>query len=85
MLIIFRFGRPFTLTFFFGNLKYSRYPLQDGVSKSVRVFVGMTKEKIGIQEIRSKYFDDKKVAFVVEQIFLHPKFQTSQVCSVVGC
>ena len=62
--------------------------MQDGVSKYVKVFVGMTKPefmKFGVWEIRSKYSDDKKVAFDVEQIFLHPKLQTSQVCSVVGC
>ena len=53
--------------------------MQKGVSKSVKVFVGMTKVNVGFQEMSSKYSNDKKVTYGVEQIFLHPKLQTAKV------
>ena len=51
---------------------------QKGVSKSVKVFVGMTKGEVGLMDMISLK-NDKKVAYSVEQIFLHPKLQTSEV------
>ena len=48
------------------------------------VFVGMTKGNVGFQEMSSKYSNDKKVTYDVEQIFLHPKLQTAKVGKVDG-
>ena len=48
------------------------------------VFVGMTKGEMGVKEMISQHSNDKKVAYGVEQIFLHPKLQTSQVCGGGG-